>query len=508
MFVKYSSVFLLVPVTLASEMSRGWMLDQSIGINVGVAFHKVKEIKDVQSEEEKKESKEEKKRKLEEEIAQYEREKAQAEDEKRQAEQDRAQRIAQLQLPGNLQGELANANTAYRNADMDAEEKSKVHDDVYRAAVICNQGAINIPLQQPNQLPVTLRVRTTIGEVAREVVGLCELVQYHGMQVNLGLANALGARLDALEARMVDVDKVRGHYPIWAPGDEALAASVRNSFRALRQGLPTAVGQIFNPQLALNARNAAVGYLSSLTAEDSLYSGMSGAFVDSRNKANQARVVRATCARNLAGVMSRLREAQQLAPAVSRELGALDGKIRELVNKIDGLRERSSGAERRESAAADKLLRLRSKLGELEEELSRRREGTPEEEVPAAPIASNIPVSKRKAKPVAEIEYALACRNSKLLIGANVIVGGMIGKVEQCSGFYYVAMPKVGLMLTKDVGLYVAAGIRHGKKTSPIVGAGIRYDISPKMYAKLEFNRWWTSRVRANVIKVGFGFRF
>ncbi len=151
------------------------------------------------------------------------------------------------------------------------------------------------------------------------------------------------------------------------------------------------------------------------------------------------------------------------------------------------------------------------KLRELQEYLDlleRSRREVPESEVVEAPIASNIPVSRRKAKPVAEIEYAFACRNSRLLIGADVIVGGMIGKVEQCSGFYCAAMPKVGLMLTKDVGLYVAAGIRRGKKTSPIVGAGIRCDISPKMYAKLEFNRWWTSRVRANVIKVGFGFRF
>ena len=144
MFVKYSSVFLLVPVTLASEMNRGWRLEQSIGINVGVAFHKVKEIVEVQSEKE--ESKEEKElRELREAIEQAEREKEQkkkkktqaedeerqAKDEKERAERDRAQLIDQLQLPGNLQGELANANTAYRNAEMDAGKKSEIYNDVY-----------------------------------------------------------------------------------------------------------------------------------------------------------------------------------------------------------------------------------------------------------------------------------------------------------------------------------------------------------------------------------------
>ncbi len=130
MFVKCSSIFLLVPVALASEVERGWRLEQSIGINVGVAFHKVKEIKDVQSEEEKKESKEEEeKRKLEEaqrEVEEAQREVEEAEEAQREVEEAQ-QKVRDVDgrinaaVQNNQQLQQARAVFAQRERELEAK---------------------------------------------------------------------------------------------------------------------------------------------------------------------------------------------------------------------------------------------------------------------------------------------------------------------------------------------------------------------------------------------------
>ena len=135
---------------------------------------------------------------------------------------------------------------------------------------------------------------------------------------------------------------------------------------------------------------------------------------------------------------------------------------------------------------------------EISEKKSQRKEGTAPKE---------LKVSKRCAKPIVELEGFREYQRGKFVAGAKVTLGTTFGKVKYCNDAYVAMAPMLGVKVGQRLVLYGLGGFMFQRLVSPLVGVGIKFNLSDRFYARLEGNRWSNKKVRANVIKLGFGWR-
>ncbi len=118
-----------------------------------------------------------------------------------------------------------------------------------------------------------------------------------------------------------------------------------------------------------------------------------------------------------------------------------------------------------------------------------------------------LKVSKRCAKPMIELEGFREYHRGKFVAGAKVTLGTTFGKVKYCNDAYVAVAPMLGVKVGQRLVLYGLGGFMFQRLVSPLVGVGIKFNLSDRFYARLEGNRWSNKKVRANVIKLGFGWR-
>ena len=186
--------------------------------------------------------------------------------------------------------------------------------------------------------------------------------------------------------------------------------------------------------------------------------------------------------------------------------------------------------------------------------------------------------SKKKTKFLADLVFGYDHRINDVMLGVDLTFGMMFGKTKmdyngwmQDSGtphdvstdkdhvsiknnWNIALMPRVGYLVMPQLELYATAGVKMGHykviysdfndpapdatttsakkvKFIPVVGAGLRYEITPDIYAKLEYNYDFRAslkmpadmskksttdaggnansvKVPAHIIKLGVGFRF
>lgn len=187
-------------------------------------------------------------------------------------------------------------------------------------------------------------------------------------------------------------------------------------------------------------------------------------------------------------------------------------------------------------------------------------------------------VSKKKTKFLADLVFGYDHRINDVMLGADLTFGMMFGKTKKgydgwgaddtgdgkdfvtVKNTWNIAlMPRVGYLVMPQLELYATAGVKaahykvtytdeidnttydYNKPTSakkvkfiPVVGAGLRYEITPDIYAKLEYNYDFRKglkmpadlskkseadaangggnansvKIPAHIIKLGVGFRF
>ena len=165
--------------------------------------------------------------------------------------------------------------------------------------------------------------------------------------------------------------------------------------------------------------------------------------------------------------------------------------------------------------------------------------------------------SKKKTKFLADLVFGYDHRINDVMLGADLTVGMQFGKTKVNVGeaesedninlkntWNIALMPRVGYLVMPQLELYATAGVKiaHWKLTYtpngedaksakkikflPVVGGGLRYEITPDIYAKLEYNFEFKKGVKlpkfddegtlkvssvkpqAHIIKLGVGFRF
>lgn len=169
-----------------------------------------------------------------------------------------------------------------------------------------------------------------------------------------------------------------------------------------------------------------------------------------------------------------------------------------------------------------------------------------------ADVDSRGSVSKKKTKFLAELVLGYDWRINDVMLGVDLTAGTMFGKTkkdidaangeETLKNTWSIAlMPRVGYLVMPQLELYVTGGVKaaHYKftfsetsgtstakkvKFLPVVGGGVRYEITPNIFAKLEYNYEFRKGVKlsegaqesdinsvktqAHVVKLGVGFRF
>ena len=118
-----------------------------------------------------------------------------------------------------------------------------------------------------------------------------------------------------------------------------------------------------------------------------------------------------------------------------------------------------------------------------------------------------LKVSKKCAKPIIELEGCREYHRGKFVFGAKMTLGTTFGKVKYCNDAYVAMAPMLGVKVGQRLVLYGLGGFMFQRIVSPLVGVGIKFNLSDRFYARLEGNRWSNKKVRANVIKLGFGWR-
>jgi len=161
--------------------------------------------------------------------------------------------------------------------------------------------------------------------------------------------------------------------------------------------------------------------------------------------------------------------------------------------------------------------------------------------------------SKKKTKFLADLVFGYDHRFNDVMLGADLTVGMQFGKTKVNVGeassqnninlkntWNAALMPRIGYLVMPQLELYATAGVKlaHWKLTYtdtsdaesakkikflPVVGGGLRYEITPDIYAKLEYNFEFKKAVKltsnavdhissikpqAHIIKLGVGFRF
>lgn len=168
-------------------------------------------------------------------------------------------------------------------------------------------------------------------------------------------------------------------------------------------------------------------------------------------------------------------------------------------------------------------------------------------------------INKKKTKFLADLVFGYDHRINDVMLGVDLTAGMMFGKTKVNTGpddakdninlkntWNIALMPRVGYLVMPQLELYATAGVKlaHWKLTYnpndddtdaksakkvkflPVVGGGLRYEITPDIYAKLEYNFEFKKAVKlpkfedadtlkvssvkpqAHVIKLGVGFRF
>lgn len=158
--------------------------------------------------------------------------------------------------------------------------------------------------------------------------------------------------------------------------------------------------------------------------------------------------------------------------------------------------------------------------------------------------------SKKKTKFLADLVFGYDHRINDVMLGVDLTAGMQFGKTKKdvngdnvsLKNTWNIAlMPRVGYLVMPQLELYATAGVKmsHWKLTYtpsgsdaasakkvkflPVVGGGLRYEITPDIYAKLEYNFEFKKAVKlpenkaaeitsikpqAHVVKLGVGFRF
>lgn len=159
-------------------------------------------------------------------------------------------------------------------------------------------------------------------------------------------------------------------------------------------------------------------------------------------------------------------------------------------------------------------------------------------------------VSVSKGKPLAEVLVGYDHRFNNVMLGADLILGMMFGKIDKkmevaVGGVTYSGtmstknpwsvafMPRVGWLALPQLEVFVTPGLKMarwtfsngGKKkgktaVTGVVGGGLRYEVTPHIYTQLQYsydfkrkcdikNDYITApKVQAHVIKIGAGYRF
>ena len=180
-------------------------------------------------------------------------------------------------------------------------------------------------------------------------------------------------------------------------------------------------------------------------------------------------------------------------------------------------------------------------------------------------------VNKKKTKFLADLVFGYDHRINDVMLGVDLTAGMMFGKskvdydgwgkddskdgkdfISAKNTWNIALMPRVGYLVMPQLELYATAGVKaaHYKvsyedrvyedakdatttakkvKFIPVVGAGLRYEITPDIYAKLEYNYDFRTslkmpsdlaakgdeagnansvKIPAHVVKLGVGFRF
>lgn len=200
-------------------------------------------------------------------------------------------------------------------------------------------------------------------------------------------------------------------------------------------------------------------------------------------------------------------------------------------------------------------------------------------------IASAARMNKKKTKFMAELVLGYDFRLNDVMMGVDVTFGTMFGKQKLRGKSYTLStnattaaeakeqvsylklkqqwaigiMPRVGYLFTPEFEGYITAGVKFARwkattlkyaaegiatngnlwatgqdlynksvnkskmKVQPVIGAGIRYEFMPSMFAKLEYNFEFKAKpkmnkatmpemskieTKAHVIKLGLGYRF
>lgn len=167
--------------------------------------------------------------------------------------------------------------------------------------------------------------------------------------------------------------------------------------------------------------------------------------------------------------------------------------------------------------------------------------------------------TKKKAKFLADLVFGYDRRINDVMLGVDLTVGMQFGKTKIAVGpqgekdkitlkntWNIALMPRVGYLVMPQLEIYATAGVKlaHWKLTYnpnddqikaksakkikflPVVGAGLRYEITPDIFVKFEYNYEFKKGVKlpkfgeddtlkvssvkpqAHVVKAGIGFRF
>ena len=160
-------------------------------------------------------------------------------------------------------------------------------------------------------------------------------------------------------------------------------------------------------------------------------------------------------------------------------------------------------------------------------------------------VSTGKKVSVSKGKPLAEVLVGYDHRLNNVMLGADLVLSMMFGKIDkkvEVAGktvktsvknpWGVALMPRVGYLVLPQLELFVTPGVKvarwtvsTGKKKSKtpatfVAGAGVRYEVTPHIYTKLEYNYDFKRKVdikndyvaspkaQAHVIKIGAGYRF
>lgn len=161
-------------------------------------------------------------------------------------------------------------------------------------------------------------------------------------------------------------------------------------------------------------------------------------------------------------------------------------------------------------------------------------------------ISTGKKVSASKGKPLAEFLLGYDHRFNNVMCGADFILSMMFGKIDKNvevgdktvkastkNPWGVALMPRVGYLVLPQLELFVTPGVKMarwtftagGKKkgktaVTGVVGGGLRYEVTPHIYTKLEYNYDFkrkcdikndyitAPKAQAHVIKIGAGYRF